>query len=82
MPSFCFLPMVRRSAAEEWELLHQARFGEGVYATPALVDGRIYLRTAGHLYCFGRKPDLEMPLKAPRHPSTQTGGGLRSTKPR
>ena len=56
MPSFCFLPMVRRSAAEEWELLHQARFGEDMYATPALVDGRIYLRTGGHLYCFGRKP--------------------------
>ena len=44
------------SAAREWELLHQARFGEGVYATPALVDGRIYRRTGGHLYCFGRKP--------------------------
>ena len=29
------------SAAGEWELLHQARFGEDVYATPALVDGRI-----------------------------------------
>ena len=26
-------------------LLHQARFREDVYATPALVDGRIYLRT-------------------------------------
>jgi hypothetical protein len=23
------------------------------YATPAIVEGRIYLRTAGHLYCFG-----------------------------
>ena len=22
-------------------------------ATPAIVDGHIYLRTAGHLYCFG-----------------------------
>ena len=28
-------------------------FGEDTYATPAIVDGRIYLRTAGHLYCFG-----------------------------
>lgn len=44
------------SAAGEWELLHRARFEENVYATPALVEGRIYLRTAGHLYCLGRKP--------------------------
>lgn len=41
------------SAADEWEPLHSAEFEEEVYATPALVDNRIYLRTAGHLYCFG-----------------------------
>ena len=34
MPSFCFLPLLRRSAAGE---------------------RTIYLRTGGHLYCFGRK---------------------------
>ena len=28
-------------------------FGEAVYATPAIANGRIYLRTSGHLYCFG-----------------------------
>lgn len=28
---------------------------EDIYATPALVDGRIYLRTRGTLYCFGLK---------------------------
>ena len=27
--------------------------GDGIYATPALVDGRIYLRTLNTLYCFG-----------------------------
>jgi hypothetical protein len=27
--------------------------GDGIYATPALVDGRIYLRTLHTLYCFG-----------------------------
>lgn len=27
--------------------------GDGIYATPALVDGRIYLRTLSTLYCFG-----------------------------
>jgi outer membrane protein assembly factor BamB len=40
-------------ADETCEVLATANFGEDVYATPALVDGRIYLRTAGHLYCFG-----------------------------
>ena len=39
--------------------MHQARFGEDVYATPALVAGRIYLRTGGHVYCFGRNPKAE-----------------------
>ena len=42
------------SAADQWQVIHSAEFGEEVYATPALIDGRIYLRTAGHLYCFGQ----------------------------
>lgn len=46
--------MVR--AAWGWELLHQARFAKDVYATPAMVDGRIYLRTGGDRYWFGLKP--------------------------
>ncbi|MBI1904005.1 MAG: PQQ-binding-like beta-propeller repeat protein [Planctomycetia bacterium] len=40
------------SAEESWQELGSEDFGEPVYATPALVDNRIYLRTAGHLYCF------------------------------
>ena len=40
-------------AAAEWELVSSANFGEAVYATPAIVEGRLYLRTDGHLYCFG-----------------------------
>ena len=43
------------SAEARWKVLHRARFGADVFATPALVEGRIYLRTAGHLYCFGEK---------------------------
>jgi outer membrane protein assembly factor BamB len=43
------------SARAEWEVLHTADFGEDIFATPALVDGRIYLRTSGHLYCLGNK---------------------------
>ena len=44
------------SAEGNWQVLARARFEEEVYATPALVDGRIYLRTTGHLYCFGVRP--------------------------
>jgi hypothetical protein len=29
--------------------------GDGIYATPALVDSRIYLRTVNTLYCFGSR---------------------------
>ena len=41
------------SAAAQWQVIHSVDFGEDCYATPALLDGRIYLRTSGHLYCFG-----------------------------
>ena len=41
------------SAHGNWEVLSTVDFGEDVYATPAIVDGHIYLRTVGHLYCFG-----------------------------
>ncbi len=43
------------SAAAQWQVLHSAEFGEECFATPALLDGRIYLRTSGHLYCFGQE---------------------------
>ncbi len=43
------------SAESDWKILHAARFEEEIFATPALLDGKIYLRTSGHLYCFGTK---------------------------
>ncbi len=43
------------SAERDWKELSTASFGEGAYATPAIDRGRIYLRTAGHLFCFGLK---------------------------
>ncbi|RPI88896.1 MAG: pyrrolo-quinoline quinone [Planctomycetaceae bacterium] len=46
------------SDADDWQVLHTADFEENCYATPALVDNQIYLRTAGHLYCFGRRPTV------------------------
>jgi outer membrane protein assembly factor BamB len=41
------------SAEAEFRVLSRSRFNEEIFATPAIVDGRIYVRTAGHLYCFG-----------------------------
>ncbi|HEY7422686.1 MAG TPA: PQQ-binding-like beta-propeller repeat protein [Gemmataceae bacterium] len=40
-------------AGRDWCVLSTSDFEEDIYATPALADGRIYVRTAGHLYCFG-----------------------------
>jgi outer membrane protein assembly factor BamB len=42
------------SAQGTWQVLASADFNDDVYATPALVDGRIYLRTEHWLYCFGK----------------------------
>ena len=39
-------------AAPQWEVIQVNRMGEPCYATPALVDGKIYLRTESALYCF------------------------------
>ena len=41
------------TAAKGLEVLQVAQFAEPCYATPALEDGRIWVRTAGKLYCFG-----------------------------
>jgi outer membrane protein assembly factor BamB len=40
-------------AAAEWEVLAVNDLGEEIRATPALSDGRIYVRTHSSLYCFG-----------------------------
>jgi outer membrane protein assembly factor BamB len=41
------------AATPELKVLSTADFGEPTFATPALVDGRIYLRTSKRIYCFG-----------------------------
>ncbi len=43
------------SAEASWTTLHSADFGEPTHATPAIADGRIYLRTASKLYCFAKQ---------------------------
>ena len=37
-----------------WTELHTANFDGDGHATPAIADGRLYLRVGDHLYCFGK----------------------------
>ena len=36
----------------DWEVLRTNDMGDACYATPAIVDGKIYVRTTSALYCF------------------------------
>ena len=40
-------------AGPEQEILSVNQFDDECYATPAIADGRILIRTRGMLYCFG-----------------------------
>jgi outer membrane protein assembly factor BamB len=42
-------------AGGEQELLAANKLDEDIYATPAIADGRIYVRTVSFLYCFGER---------------------------
>ena len=39
------------SAKAEWEIVAVNALDDEVFATPAIADGRMYVRTRGHLYC-------------------------------
>jgi outer membrane protein assembly factor BamB len=39
-------------AGAQWEVLAVNEIDDEVSATPALSDGRVYVRTRGALYCF------------------------------
>ena len=43
------------TAQAKWKQLATVDLGEDAYATPAIANGRIYIRTVNHLYCFGFK---------------------------
>jgi hypothetical protein len=43
------------AAGADWEILGVNDLEEPCYATPAVADGRIYVRTKANLYCFGRR---------------------------
>ena len=38
----------------DWEVIRVNDLKEEIYATPALSDGKIFIRTTEHLYCFGK----------------------------
>jgi hypothetical protein len=42
-------------AGGEWDVLAVNDLGEGSFATPALSQGRIYLRSDEALWCFGKR---------------------------
>ena len=39
---------------DELKLLARNDFGENIFATPAIAENKIYLRTSGHLYALGQ----------------------------
>jgi hypothetical protein len=43
---------VVKAGGDKPEILHQANFGERIFATPALAGDRLYLRTKAKLYAF------------------------------
>ena len=40
----------------QWEILALNDFEEECYATPAIVDDALYVRTGGAMYCFRAEP--------------------------
>jgi hypothetical protein len=45
--------LVVLDAGAELKILAKNDLGSSIMATPAIVDGKIYVRTEGHLYAFG-----------------------------
>ncbi len=41
------------AATDELNILAVNDLKEAIFATPAIADGKLYVRTAGNLYCFG-----------------------------
>ena len=39
--------------ADELTIEHTATFDEGLFATPAVLDGKVYLRTKTTMWAFG-----------------------------
>jgi outer membrane protein assembly factor BamB len=42
-------------ASKDFERVAKANLGEGVFASPAVADGKVFIRGTSHLFCFGKK---------------------------
>jgi hypothetical protein len=42
-------------AVGDWEILQINKLNDQCYATPAIVDNKLYIRTRGTLYCFANQ---------------------------
>ena len=45
------------AASAEYKLLGQSKIGESVSATPAVADGKLFIRGNKHLFCIGKKTE-------------------------
>ena len=43
------------NAIAQWEVLAVNDLEDSCYATPAIADSRLYVRTRSFLYCFGKR---------------------------
>ena len=41
-------------ASRTFETVSKVKLGEGVYASPAVADGKVFIRGTTHLFCFGK----------------------------
>jgi outer membrane protein assembly factor BamB len=48
-----------KAGGDKPEVLHQVDFGEPIYASPALVGDKLYLRTRSQLYAFAPQTDRQ-----------------------
>jgi outer membrane protein assembly factor BamB len=46
---------VIKAGGEKPEILHQAEFGERIFASPIPVEDKLYVRTQNHLWAFGER---------------------------
>jgi outer membrane protein assembly factor BamB len=47
--------IVWKADPKEFDKVSESAVGEAVFATPAVADGKLYVRGATHLYCIGKK---------------------------
>ncbi len=45
--------VVLKATGDELDVVHSTYFEEGLYGTPAVLDGKIYMRTTTTMYAFG-----------------------------